>query len=72
MLVGNCFVLPLILILSKIYRRLFLLDIFFIYISNVISFPSFPSEKPLSPASFPCSTTHPLSFPDLPFPYTGA
>ena len=28
---------------------LFLLDIFFIYISNVIPFPSFPSENPLSP-----------------------
>jgi hypothetical protein len=28
---------------------LLLLDIFFIYISNVIPFPSFPSEKPLYP-----------------------
>jgi hypothetical protein len=27
----------------------FLLDIFFIYISNVIPFPSFPSENALSP-----------------------
>ena len=27
----------------------FLLDIFFIYISNVISLPSFPSKNPLSP-----------------------
>jgi hypothetical protein len=26
-----------------------LLDIFFIYISNIIPFPSFPSENPLSP-----------------------
>jgi hypothetical protein len=26
---------------------LFLLDIFFIYISNVIPFPGFPSENPL-------------------------
>jgi hypothetical protein len=26
----------------------FLLDIFFIYISNVIPFPSFPSNSPLS------------------------
>ena len=25
--------------------RIFLLDIFFIYISNVITFPGFPSEK---------------------------
>jgi hypothetical protein len=31
--------------------HLFLLDIFFIYISNAIPFPSFPSENPLySPA----------------------
>ena len=28
---------------------LFLLDIFFIYISNVIPFPGVPSENPLSP-----------------------
>jgi hypothetical protein len=28
---------------------LLLLDIFFIYISNVIPFPGFPSENPLSP-----------------------
>jgi hypothetical protein len=27
----------------------FLLDSFFIYLSNVIPFPSFPSENPLSP-----------------------
>jgi hypothetical protein len=27
----------------------FLLDIFFIYILNIIPFPSFPSENPLSP-----------------------
>ena len=40
----------------------FLLDIFFIYILNVIPFPSFPSEKhpPPSPPPFPCSPTHPL------------
>ena len=29
----------------------FLLEIFFIYISNVIPFPSFPSKNPLSPPS---------------------
>ena len=33
----------------------FLLDIFFIYISNVIPFPGFPSENPLSP---PVSSAH--------------
>jgi hypothetical protein len=32
---------------------LFLLDIFFTYISNVIPFPSFPSEKPLCPPLLP-------------------
>jgi hypothetical protein len=36
------------------------LDIFFIYISNVIPFPSFPSENPLFPPLSPCSPTHPL------------
>jgi hypothetical protein len=38
----------------------FLLVIFFIYISNVIPFPGFPSENPLSPPPSPCSPTHPL------------
>jgi hypothetical protein len=41
----------------------FLLDIFFIYISNVIPFPGFPSENPLSPSPPPCSPTHPLPLP---------
>jgi hypothetical protein len=49
----------------------FLLDIFFIYISNIIPFPSFPSENPLSPPRSPCSPTHPLPFPVLAFPYAG-
>jgi hypothetical protein len=35
---------------------LFLLDIFFIYISNVIPFPSFPSENPLFPPLAPQPT----------------
>jgi hypothetical protein len=51
---------------------LFLLDIFFIYISNGISFPSFPCENPhplpLPPAPQP---THSL-FLALAVPYTGA
>jgi hypothetical protein len=38
----------------------FLLDIFFIYISNIIPFPSFPYVNPLFPPSSPCSPTHPL------------
>jgi hypothetical protein len=36
----------------------FLLHIFFIYISNVIPFPSFFSENHLSPLPSPCSPTH--------------
>jgi hypothetical protein len=52
----------------------FLLDIFFIYISNVIPFPGFPSKNhfpypfPLTPAHQP---TH-SCFLALAFPYTGA
>ena len=38
----------------------FLLDIFFIDISNVICFPCFPSENPQPPQPTPCLTTHPL------------
>jgi hypothetical protein len=48
----------------------FLLDIFFIYISNVIPFSGFPTKSPLSHTSSPCSPTHPLLA--LAFPYTGA
>jgi hypothetical protein len=33
------------------------LDIFFIYISNVIPFPGFPSESPLSHPPSRCSPT---------------
>jgi hypothetical protein len=42
----------------------FFLDRFFIYISNVITFPSFPSGIPLSPLLFPPpSPTYPLLLP---------
>jgi hypothetical protein len=50
----------------------FLLDIFFIYILNVIPFPIFPSENPLTPPLFPCSPAYPLPFLALASPYTGA
>jgi hypothetical protein len=43
----------------------FLLDIFFIYISNAI--PKVPYTLPL-----PCSPTHPLPLLALAFPCTGA
>jgi hypothetical protein len=36
---------------------LLLLDIFFIYISNVIPSPSFPSKNPLSPPPSPAPPT---------------
>ena len=44
---------------------LFLLDVFFIYISNVIPFPDFPIQKHLPPITSPssCSSTHPLLLP---------
>jgi hypothetical protein len=41
--------------------KIFLLDIFFIYISNVIPFPGFLSKK--APPPSPCSPTHPLLIP---------
>jgi hypothetical protein len=47
----------------QIFLITFLLDIFFIYISNVIPFPSFPSENPLPPPPSPCSATHSLLLP---------
>jgi hypothetical protein len=45
---------------------------YFIYISNVIPFPSFPSENPLSTPHSLCSPSHPLPYLVLEFPYTGA
>jgi hypothetical protein len=55
----------------------FKLDIFFIYISNVIPFPSFPpSQKHVITSSLPlllwrCFSTHPLSPPCPQFPTLG-
>jgi hypothetical protein len=40
-----------------------LLDIFFIYITNVIPFPGFPSKNPLSHPPSPCLPTHPFPLP---------
>jgi hypothetical protein len=50
------------LYIDRNFRR-FLFDIFFIYISNVIPFPGFTSENPLSPPPSPCSPTYPLPLP---------
>jgi hypothetical protein len=70
---------PLIPLFSKtIFALSFLIppflksDIFYIYISNAIPFPGFPSENPLSPPLSPCSPTHPLPLSGPAFPYTGA
>jgi hypothetical protein len=41
---------------EKVVNLNFLLDIFFIYISNVIPFPSYPSKNPLSPPPAPQPT----------------
>jgi hypothetical protein len=56
----------------------FKLDIFFIYISNVISFPATPPEAPLSHLPSPCfyegvpPPTYLLLHPHPQFPYPGA
>jgi hypothetical protein len=46
----------------------FFKDVFFICISNVVPFLSFPSKNPLSPPPSPCFPTHPfpLSVPGIP------
>jgi hypothetical protein len=48
--------------------HLFLLDVFYIYIANFISFSYFPSENPLLHSPSPCTLTHPLllSCPGIP------
>ena len=48
---------------------LFLLDIFFIYILDIILFPSFPFENPLPlppPPPTPCNTPTPIPGPGIP------
>jgi hypothetical protein len=58
----------------KIMYPLFLLDIFFICILNVISFSAFPSENtlPLSPSPLPAHQLTLCHFLALAFHYTGA
>jgi hypothetical protein len=36
---------------------------YFIYITNVMPFPNFPSENPVSLSFSPCLPTHPLLLP---------
>jgi hypothetical protein len=50
----------------------FLLDIFFIYISNAIPFPSFLSDNPLYLPPLPASPPTHSHFLALASPYTGA
>jgi hypothetical protein len=61
-----------ILFYFTLFYFILLLDIFFIYISNVISFPGFPSKKTTYPLLPPPAhqPTH-SHFPALAFPYTG-
>jgi hypothetical protein len=48
---------------SKRTRAKFFVRFFFIYILNVLPFPGFPSENPVSHPLSPCSLTHPLPLP---------
>jgi hypothetical protein len=66
------------LFFSVFFFEIFLLDILFIYISNVTAFPSFPSPKPHS-ICIPHPSMRLLSYlpthsclPTLEFPYIGA
>jgi hypothetical protein len=54
------------------FHFLVLLNIFFIYISNVIPLPPFPFENPLSPLPTPAHQLTHFQFLALAFPYTGA
>jgi hypothetical protein len=44
---------------DSLFCKQFLLDIFFIYISNVIPLSGFPSKNPLSPPPLPLVTNPP-------------
>jgi hypothetical protein len=54
------------------FRKFLKLDVFFIYISNVIPFSNFLSENPLYPPLAPASQPTHSHFLALAFPYTGA
>jgi hypothetical protein len=67
---------PFLLLLLLLFCFVFVLFLFFIryflYISNVIPFPSFPSENPLSSPAPPAHQSTHSHFLALAFPYTGA
>jgi hypothetical protein len=56
---------------SEVLSSFFSLDIFFIYISNVISFPGFTSEKHLCPLPLPAHQPTHSYFLALAFSYAG-
>jgi hypothetical protein len=58
--------------LLSVLNTLSLLDIFFIYISNVIPFPRFPLQNPYPIPPPPSHQPTHFHFPALAFPYTGA
>jgi hypothetical protein len=53
-------------------NNIFLLNIFFVYISNIIPFPGFPLENPIFPPPSPSHQPIHSYFLALAFPYTGA
>jgi hypothetical protein len=55
-----------------IFFEIFLLDIFFIYVSNVIPFPRFLSKKPTPLPPAPAHQPTHSQFLTLAFPYTGS
>ena len=57
-------------VLHGFIHFLFLLDIFFIYISNVFPFFVFPTKNVISHLSYPCSQSILSHFPVQVFPYT--
>jgi hypothetical protein len=57
--------------LSPDFKIIYLFDIFFIYISNVIPFPGFPTENPLPLPPFPAHQPTHSCFLALAFPCTG-
>jgi hypothetical protein len=59
-------------VFGLVYLFIFLLDIFFIYISNVIFFPSFLSKSPLYPPHCPDPQPTHSRFLALVFPCTAA
>jgi hypothetical protein len=66
-----------VVVLSFLFYLFIFLDILCIHISNVISFPSFPSRKPLSHPPSPCFYDDVSPYPPhsqlttLAFPYNG-